>query len=185
MPHKLGISLDEVLKVRVQKITVSVIGGHRDDRNVEQLAHKVGKIVGQMDCILVCGGLKGVMQAASKGAKEGGGLTIGLLPDNNKCDANPYIDIALPTSIGYARNAMVACSADIIVALPGSYGTQSEICYGLVYGRPVLDLGNWKIKGTIPVKTVKQFETKFRKIVDELRSGKCLSSPKLKQSDET
>jgi uncharacterized protein (TIGR00725 family) len=171
--------------MRTQKITVSVIGGHRDDRKVEQLAHKVGVIVGQMDCVLVCGGLKGVMMASSRGAKEGGGLTIGLLPGISKADANPYIDIALPTSIGYARNAMVACSADIIVALPGSYGTQSEICYGLVYGRPVFDLGNWKIKGCIHVKTIKQFESKFRTIVDELRSGKCLSSPKLKQSDET
>src|SRR4051812_5991701 len=129
--HKLGITPSRS-KMRVQKITVSVIGGHRNDRKVEQLAHKVGVIVGQMECVLVCGGLQGVMKAASKGAKEGGGLTIGLLPGINKCDANDFIDIALPTSIGYARNAMVACSADIIVALPGSYGTQSEICYGLV-----------------------------------------------------
>src|SRR5690349_6501249 len=143
--------------MRVQKITVSVIGGHKDDRKVEQLAHKVGIVIARMGCILVCGGLQGVMKAVSKGAKEGGGLTIGLLPGIRKEDANPYIDIALPTSIGYARNAMVACSADIIVALPGSYGTQSEICYGLVYGRPVFDLGNWKIKGSIRVKTVKEF----------------------------
>ncbi len=125
------------------------------------------------------------MKAASKGAQEAGGLTIGLLPGIRKEDANPYIDIALPTSIGYARNAMVACSADIVVALPGSYGTQSEICYALVYGRPVMDIGNWKIKGCIHVKTVKQLESKFKKLVEDIRSGKCQSSPKLKQSDET
>jgi uncharacterized protein (TIGR00725 family) len=171
--------------MRTQKITVSVIGGHKDHRKVEQLAHKVGKIVGKMDCVLVCGGLKGVMKAASKGAKEAGGLTIGLLPGINKCDANDYIDIALPTSIGYARNAMVACSADIVVALPGSWGTQSEICYALVYGRPVIDVGNWKMKGTVRAKTITEFESKFKKIVDQLRSEKCLSSPKLRQSDET
>lgn len=99
--------------------------------------------------ILLCGGLSGVMEEASKGAKKAGGMTIGLLPGREKRDANPYIDIALPTSIGYARNAMVACSADIIIALPGSHGTNSEICYGLVFGRPVIDLGNWNIKGMI------------------------------------
>ena len=98
---------------------------------------------------------------------------------------NPYIDIALPTTIGFARNAMVACSGDVIVALPGSFGTQSEICYGLVYGRLVLDFGNWNIKGTVKVKSIKDFETKIKKYVQELRSGVCLSSPKLKPSNET
>ena len=170
--------------MRTQRITVSVIGGHRDNPKVEQLAHKVGNIVGKMGCVLVCGGLNGVMKAASKGAQTAGGLTIGLLPGNEKHDANPYIDIALPTTIGYARNAMVAASADIVVALPGSYGTQSEICYGLVYGRPVIDMGGWKMKGMIKVKNVKDFETKLKTMVAELKAGKCPSSPKLKPSDE-
>ena len=159
------------LAMRKQKITVSVIGGHQSNPKVEQLAHKIGKIIGKMECILVCGGLFGVMQAASKGAKEAGGLTIGLLPGKEKHDANPYIDIALPTTIGYARNAMVACSADIVVALPGSYGTQSEICYGLVYGRPVIDMGGWKMKGMIPVRNLKDFERKLSKMVKQLRVG--------------
>ncbi len=171
--------------MRNQKITISVIGGHADNLKVEQLAHKVGQIIAEMDCVTVCGGLSGVMKAVSKGAQEAGGLTIGLLPGKDKSDANPYIDIALPTTIGFARNAMVACSADLIVALPGSYGTQSEICYGLVYGRPVLDFGGWNMKGTIKVKNIKDFETKLKKFVNELRSGKCLSSPKLKPSNET
>ncbi len=158
--------------MRKQKITVSVIGGREANSKVEQLAHKIGNIIAKMECILVCGGLFGVMQAASKGAKKAGGLTIGLLPGNEKHDANPYIDIALPTTIGYARNAMVACSADIIVALPGSYGTQSEICYGLVYGRPVFDLGGWKMKGMISARNLKDFERKFTKLVEQLRNGK-------------
>lgn len=170
--------------MRTQKITVSVIGGSKSNVKVERLAHNIGKIITKYDCVTVCGGLCGVMQAVSRGAQEAGGLTIGLLPGRSKDDANPYIDIALPTTIGYARNAMVACSADVIVALPGSYGTQSEICYGLVYGRPVLDFGNWKIKGTIKVKNIKDFETKLKKFVKELRSGLCLNYPKLKPSKE-
>ena len=171
--------------MRRQKITISVIGGHKNNIKVERLAHKIGEMIANSECITVCGGLGGVMASVSKGAQSAGGLTIGLLPGNKKTDANPYIDIALPTTIGYARNAMVACSADIIIALPGSYGTQSEICYGLVYGRPVLDFGNWKIKGTIRVKNIKDLESKLKKLIDELRSGSCLSSLKLKPSNET
>ncbi|MCR4337819.1 MAG: TIGR00725 family protein, partial [Candidatus Omnitrophica bacterium] len=145
----------KAVKKSFQKITVSVIGGHAINGEVEYIAHDVGKIIAKMGCVLVCGGLDGAMMAAARGAKEAKGLTIGLLPGKDKTDANPYIDIALPTSIGFARNAIVACSADVIVALPGSYGTTSEICYGMVFNRPVLDLGGSKIKGTIPVKNIK------------------------------
>ena len=91
------------------------------------------------------------MEAACQGAKEAGGMTIGLLPGKDKSDANSYVDIALPTSIGYARNVFVACSADMIIALPGSHGTNSEICYGVVYKRPVFDLGQWGLDGMIKV----------------------------------
>ena len=113
-----------------QKITISVIGGHTINKQVEELAHNIGIIVANMGAILVCGGLDGAMMAASKGCKEAGGTTIGLLPGKEKSDANPFIDIALPTSIGYARNAIVACSAHIIVALPGSYGLHPKYLTG-------------------------------------------------------
>lgn len=95
-------------------------------------------------------------------------MTIGLLPGRNKSDANPYIDIALPTTIGFARNAMVAGSADIIVALAGSFGTQSEICYGLVYKKPVIDLGGWKIPGMIKVKNTKQAQAVIGKLIRQI-----------------
>ena len=114
--------------MRSQKITISVIGRNKKNPKADKLAYNVGRLIAQMGAILVCGGLAGIMEAAAKGAREAGGLTIGLLPGKDKRDANPYIDIALPTTIGFARNAMVACSADIIVALPGSHGTNSEIC---------------------------------------------------------
>ncbi|MFA5059431.1 MAG: TIGR00725 family protein [Candidatus Omnitrophota bacterium] len=148
-----------------QKITISVIGGHDCNKEVEQLSHKIGKIIAKMGSVLVCGGLDGVMREAAKGAKSCGGLTIGILPGKNKSDANPFIDIALPTSIGYSRNVIVACSADIIIALPGSHGTRSEISYGLVYGRPVIDLGGWNIKGMIKVKDLKEAEQVIKKLI--------------------
>ena len=106
-------------------------------------------------------------------------MTIGLLPGKNKTDANAYIDIALPTTIGYARNAMVAASADIIVALPGSFGTNSEICYGLVYGRPVIDLGGWKMKGMVPARNVAEAREKIKEIIKKLQQIHVL-----KHSDE-
>ena len=152
-----------------QKITISVIGGHDINAEVEETAHEVGELVAKVGAVLVCGGLGGVMKEASRGAKEAGGLTIGILPGKNKADANPHIDIALPSSIGYARNAMVACSADIIIALPGSEGTSSEISYGIVYKRPIIDLGGWDREGMIKVKDVQDSEMKVRELIKKIK----------------
>src|SRR3989338_673977 len=134
-----------------RKFLVSVIGGHNANLVVEELAHKVGKIIASMGAILICGGLGGVMEAAARGVKEAKGTTIGILPGKDKRDANPYIDIAIPSTIGYARNTIVAASADLIIALPGSHGTRCEISYGFVYNRPIIDLGGWNIDGMIKV----------------------------------
>lgn len=154
------------------RIVISVIGGHDIDDKVERLAHNIGRIIAKVGGVFVCGGLSGVMEAAAKGCQEAGGLTIGLLPGTNKVDANSYIEIPLPTSIGFARNTMVACCADIIVALPGSHGTSCEISYGLVYKRPILDLGKWNRKGMIKVKNLKDAETKIKKLITEIQAVK-------------
>jgi hypothetical protein len=151
-----------------RKIVISVIGGHECDDEVERLAVNIGKMIAEVGAVLVCGGLGGVMQAVSKGAQKAGGLTIGLLPGKDKADANPYIDIPLPTSIGYARNVMVACSADIIVALPGSNGTLCEICYGMVHHRPIIDLGGWDRPGMIKAQGVKDAKARIEAIMREI-----------------
>ncbi len=158
--------------MRKQKITISVIGGSSIGSKVEYLAEQVGKMIADLGCILVCGGLGGAMEAAAKGAKKAGGLTIGILPGKEKDDANPYIDIALPTSIGYSRNVIIACSADIVIALAGSHGTNSEICYALVYGRPVIDLGGWKMDGMIEAENLEEAETKIKKMIKKLSERK-------------
>lgn len=158
--------------MRTQKVIISVIGGHKIDNKVEQIAHGIGNIIGKIGAVLVCGGLDGAMEAAARGAKEAGGLTIGLLPGTSKSDANRYIDIALPTSIGYARNVIVACCADIIVALPGSHGTSCEISYGLVYKRPIIDLGNWNREGMIKVGGVEEAEVKIKELIKKIRDTK-------------
>lgn len=151
-----------------QRVVIAVIGGHDIEPGVEQIAHNIGRIVAKVGAILVCGGLEGVMEAVAKGCQQAGGITVGLLPGTSKADANQYIEIALPTSIGYARNAMVACCADIIVALTGSHGTSCEISYGLVYKKPVIDLGGWNRKGMIKAKNLKEAEAKIRELIKQI-----------------
>jgi uncharacterized protein (TIGR00725 family) len=112
-----------------KRLIVAVVGGHACDAKVEQIAIKLGELLAKVGVILVTGGLKGVMEAVSRGAKNGGGLTVGILPSEDKNAANPYIDIPIPTGLGYTRNTIVAGCADAVIALPGEYGTLSEIAF--------------------------------------------------------
>jgi len=154
-----------------QKITISVIGGHKADKEVEYLAHDIGKYIAEVGAILVCGGLGGVMEAACAGCKGAGGLVIGILPGPKKEDANPYVDIALPTSMGFSRNVIVACSADIVVALKGSHGTNTEICYALVYKKPVIDLGQWNIDGMVPARDLSEAQRLIKEMIAKIKSA--------------
>ncbi|MFZ2412387.1 MAG: TIGR00725 family protein, partial [Candidatus Methanoperedens sp.] len=133
---------------------VSVIGGRQCTEEVEQIAHDFGKKVSKVVNHLCCGGLGGVMSAVCCGFKEGNGVTIGILPSYNKDDANKYVDLAIPTGMGLARNLLVVKTGDVVVALPGAAGTLSEIAYCLQFGIPVISLNSWDIDGVIKVKTV-------------------------------
>ena len=81
--------------------------------------------------MIVCGGLGGVMEAACRGAKEAGGTTVGILPGADRAAANPFVDVAIPTGLGEARNALVVRAADAVIAIGGGYGTLSEIALAL------------------------------------------------------
>jgi len=96
------------------------------------------------------------MVAVCQGFKAAGGLTIGILPSYDKKDANPYVDIAIPTGMGLARNVLVVKSAEVVVALPGEAGTLSEIAYCLQFGIPVISLNSWDIPGVIKVGTLEE-----------------------------
>lgn len=129
-----------------RKITIGVIGGSTVDEKNRELACDVGKHIALNDAILVCGGLGGTMEAASQGAAENGGLVIGLLPGEDKGNANPFIHIALPTGIGVGRNVLVVRSSDVLIAFPGSYGTLSEIALALNTGKTVIYMpGAWNL----------------------------------------
>jgi uncharacterized protein (TIGR00725 family) len=97
--------------------------------------------------VVVCGGLGGVMEAACRGAKDAGGMTIGILPGTDRSAANPYVDVAIPTGLGEARNALVVRAADAVIAIGGGYGTLSEVAFALKAGKRVVGLGTWEIDG--------------------------------------
>ena len=137
----------------MRKKVVGVVGGHECTRETERMAVELGQKLVAVADILVCGGLSGTMKAACKGFKSAGGTTMGIIPTYNKQDANEFVDIVIPTGLGYARNVLVVKTADAIVALPGETGTLSEIAYALQFGIPVVSLGQWEIKGVIKVKT--------------------------------
>ncbi|MDD4953816.1 MAG: TIGR00725 family protein [Candidatus Omnitrophica bacterium] len=149
----------------MRKQVVGVIGGHNCTVEVEQLAHKLGKKLTKVVDILACGGLSGVMKAVCSGFKTGGGITIGILPSYDKNDANEFVDIALPTGLGLARNVLVVKSADVVVALPGEVGTLSEIAYCLQFGIPVISLNSWDIPGVIKAETVDDAVEKAKKLL--------------------
>ena len=124
---------------------ISVIGGSRCSRKEAELAEQVGAELGKRGITLVCGGLSGVMTAACKGARSAGGTTVGILPGNRREDANPYVDIHIVTTIGEARNVIVVCSGEAVIAVSGEYGTLSEIAHALRNKIPVVGLGTWSL----------------------------------------
>jgi uncharacterized protein (TIGR00725 family) len=113
------------------------------------VAEAVGRELARRGAVLVCGGLRGVMEAACRGAKEGGGLTVGILPGSDRAAANAFVDVAIPSGLGEARNALVVRAADALVAVGGGYGTLSEIALALKAGKRVVGLDSWDIQGVI------------------------------------
>jgi uncharacterized protein (TIGR00725 family) len=124
---------------------IAVIGGGQCTKKEAKLAEEVGRELAKRSAVLVCGGLGGVMEAACRGASAEGGTTIGILPGEDSLSANPHVQIAIATGLGYARNIAVAKSARAVIAVGGSYGTLSEIGYALQGGIPVIGLGTWSL----------------------------------------
>lgn len=139
-----------------KKVRIGVIGGGSPEAEALEIAFEVGKLIAEKGAILVCGGLGGVMEAASQGAKKAGGMTVGILPGNNPDQANPYIDIPIATNMGHSRNSLVALNSDVLIAIDGQYGTLSEIAFGCIYEKKIIGLGTWDIKGIIQAETPEQ-----------------------------
>ena len=113
----------------------------------ESAAEAVGRALAEAGAVVVCGGLGGVMEAACRGAREGGGTTLGILPGADRRQANPFVDVAVATGMGEARNALLVRASDALIAVGGAYGTLSEIALALKAGKPVVGIGSWEIQG--------------------------------------
>jgi len=134
-------------------MNIGVIGGSKCSPRVYKQAFQLGEKIASKKWILICGGGSGVMEAACRGAKAGGGTTVGILPSSDTSTANAYLDITIPTGFGYARNILVVRASEVIVAFSGAYGTLSELSFALNEGKPVFGLDTWPIKGVRKVRT--------------------------------
>lgn len=135
----------------VRKKRVGIIGGNAPDALSLKNAEIMGELIAQNGYILVNGGMKGVMEASARGARNYDGLVIGILPGKSLDEGNSYTQITIPTGLGYMRNPMVILNSDILVAIDGSYGTLSEIAYAQIYNKTVLGLNTWDIPVIIPM----------------------------------
>ncbi len=123
---------------------IAVIGGGVCSLEVALQAEAVGAELARRAIVVVNGGLGGVMEAVSRGAKREGGLVVGILPGQDFAGGNPWLDTVIPTGMGHARNVLVVASGSAVIALPGEHGTAAEIHLALVLGRPVVALGAWR-----------------------------------------
>ena len=123
---------------------VGVIGASEATPAERECARMVGIGLAKMGAIVICGGRGGVMEAVCEGAKEGNGLTVGVLPGADRADANPYVDVALTTDLGELRNGLVVRFSDALIAIGGSWGTLSEIAFAIRTGHPVVAIGSWE-----------------------------------------
>ncbi|MCK5010830.1 MAG: TIGR00725 family protein [Deltaproteobacteria bacterium] len=130
-------------------IQIGVIGAGQCSLEIERLAEEVGREIAKKKALLICGGLGGVMEASARGAKQEGGVTIGILPGFSFEDANPFIDIPIVTGLSHARNVLVVRSSQAINAVEGGYGTLSEIGIALKLRKPVVGLRTWDVSKKI------------------------------------
>jgi uncharacterized protein (TIGR00725 family) len=128
---------------------VGVVGAGGGDRSAVsarelELAMEVGEGLAHAGAVLLCGGLGGVMEAACKGASEAGGITVGLLPHDERDAANRYVRVALATGLGELRNGLIVRASDVLIAIGGGWGTLSEIALAMRSERSVITLASWE-----------------------------------------
>ena len=128
----------------VKKIQILIVGNNDNGStpDLEKVAYQTGMEVAKSEAVLITGGLGGVMKAACRGAKDGGGLTVGIIPQNDPSFANEFCDIVIPSGIGLSRDFLTALSADGVIIIGGASGTLSETCAAYMYKRPIVAIKN-------------------------------------------
>jgi uncharacterized protein (TIGR00725 family) len=124
---------------------VSIIGASRASAELAAKAEELGELLAERGLVVVCGGREGVMEAAARGVKRRGGVSIGILPEDDRRRAAPDLTYTVCSAIGHARNLTVVASGDVVIALGGAWGTLSEIGLARSLGRPVILLDTWQI----------------------------------------
>jgi len=127
-----------------RKIQILVIGHNENGctPEAEKIAYEIGTEIAKSGAVLITGGLGGVMRAACHGAKDAGGLTVGIIPQNDPSFANEYCDIVIPTGIGLARDFLNALAADGVIIVGGGSGTLSETCAAYIHKKPIVAIKN-------------------------------------------
>ena len=152
----------------MERKIIGVIGAGTAGEDILGMAEETGRLIAEHGCLLICGGMGGVMEASARGAKGAGGTTIGILPQPDRHTANPYIDIPIATSFGEARNLIIIRTADILIAVGGEYGTLSEIAFALKTEKRVIGLNTWDIRGIIKAGSPAEAVSLALKILGEM-----------------
>ncbi len=129
-----------------RRVQIAVVGAGQADGELADAAEQVGRLIAESGAALVCGGLSGVMEAASRGAAAAGGDVIGVLPTDDPRDANEHVTHVVATGVGHARNLAVVGSGDAVIAIGGAWGTLSEIAFARRLARPVVALRSWPLR---------------------------------------
>lgn len=152
-------------------IYIAVIGASVCNKEEDLAAFEVGRLIAGRQAVLVCGGGTGVMEAASKGAREAGGTALGILPGKSRREGNKYLSFAVATGLSDARNAIITRTADAVIAIGGQYGTLSEIALALKMKKPVIGLKTWFLKAPQTVtETVIAAQTPLEAVEKAFRS---------------
>ncbi|HKJ04901.1 MAG TPA: TIGR00725 family protein [Geopsychrobacteraceae bacterium] len=135
-------------------LLIGVIGASNASPKGLDAATTVGRLIAEAGAVLVCGGLGGVMEAASRGCVEAGGQVLGILPGDSALGANPFVSIPVVTDMGHARNIIIAQTSNALIAVEGEYGTLSEMAIALKLGKTVCTLDSWdELAGCRPAAT--------------------------------
>lgn len=137
------------MKPAARRFVIGVMGGSTCTGGEAAAAREVGRLVAARGAVLLCGGGRGVMEEAARGAREAGGLTIGILPgrDPDESPPNSHIEVALFTGLGDGRNYVNVMASDALIAIAGAWGTLSEIALARKVGKPVILLQSWESLG--------------------------------------
>lgn len=150
---------------RFRQVSVIGAGDAEQSSEVARMAEEVGRRLAEAGVTVVCGGLGGVMEAASRGAAQAGGEVVGIVPGISVEEANPHCTHVVAGAIGYARNLAVVASGDAVIAIGGEWGTLSEIGHARTFGKTVVALRSWALTGRermegapglIPVETAEE-----------------------------